>query len=232
MTIDWNEPITGAYCERLAPGLLGEPLNALSSLLVLAISLLAFLHVMRRHAVTPGVMALMGLAIAISVGSLLLHTFATRWAELADVLPIWGFVAVYGAFALRNSPRRLAGVPLALVLGITVFIAGLVLSLRGTHMVGDTVSGSTQYLPALLVAVAGGRMLWRERHPSLRLIAIAAGLFVLSFSFRSLDIPLCGMFPAGTHFLWHITNCLAFGVLLAAMIRYPASDGTADRPQV
>lgn len=224
MTIDLNAPITGAYCERVAPGLWGEPFNAMSSMLIVAVSVVAFILVMRRHSVSPRIMALMGLAVAIGIGSLLLHTVATRWAELADVLPIWAFVAFYGATALRNSPRRLAGLPLAPVVGVAVFVTGVALSMRGTHMIGDTVSGSTQYLPAVFVAAAAGRVLWREMHPSLRLIALSALLFALSFSFRSLDMPLCSVFPAGTHFLWHITNCIAFGVLLAAMIRYPASD--------
>lgn len=230
MTIDWNAPITGAYCERTDPGFWGEPLNATSSLLVVVVSLLAFIHVMRTRSVSPGLSALMVLAVAIGVGSFLWHTFATRWAELADVLPIWGFVALYGAAVLRNSLRPPFALPLAIVAGLLVFSAGMALSLRDTQMVGDTVSGSTQYLPALFVVLATGRAVWKEKHPSFRLILLAAALFVLSFVFRSLDLPLCSVFPTGTHFLWHVSNCLAFGVLLTALIRYPlGGDGVSQK---
>lgn len=231
MTIDWNAPITGAYCERTDPGFWGEPLNAASSLLVVVVSVIAFVHVLRSRSVSPGLIALMALAVAIGIGSFLWHTFATRWAELADVLPIWGFVALYGAAVLRNSLRPPFALPLAIAAGLLVFSAGMGLSLRDTQLVGDTVSGSTQYLPALFVVLATGRMVWNERPPSFRLIMLAAVLFVFSFIFRSLDLPLCSVFPMGTHFLWHVSNCLAFGVLLTALIRYPlAGKGTSENP--
>lgn len=227
MTSDWSAPITGAYCERTAPGLWGEPLNAGSSLLVVVVSLLALVHVLRTRSLSPGLIALMGLALAIGIGSFLWHTFATRWAELADVLPIWAFVALYGAAVLKNSMNTSVALPVAVIFGAIVFVAGLALSMRDTHMLGDTVSGSTQYLPALFVVFATGRMVWKERHPSFRLMAVAVALFAVSFAFRSLDMPLCSVVPFGTHFLWHVTNCLAFGVLLVALIRFPPGNGGA-----
>lgn len=231
MTIDWNAPITGAYCERTDPGFWGEPLNAASSLLVVVVSVITFVHVLRSRSVSPGLVALMALAVAIGIGSFLWHTFATRWAELADVLPIWGFVALYGAAVLRNSLRPPFALPLAIAAGLLVFSAGMGLSLRDTQMVDDTVSGSTQYLPALFVVLATGRMVWNEKPPSFRLILLAGVLFVFSFVFRSLDLPLCQVFPMGTHFLWHVSNCLAFGVLLTALIRYPLVGKAASAAQ-
>lgn len=186
---------------------------------------LALVHVLRSRSLSPGLIALMALALAIGIGSFLWHTFATRWAELADVLPIWAFVALYGAAVLKDSLRASYALPLAVAFGAMVFIAGLALSMRETHMLGDTVSGSTQYLPALFVVFAAGRVAWKERHPSFRLIAVSSALFALSFAFRSLDIPLCSTVPFGTHFLWHVTNCLAFGVLLAALIRFSPGNG-------
>ncbi|GEO83300.1 MULTISPECIES: ceramidase domain-containing protein [Alphaproteobacteria] len=221
MTIDWNTPITGTYCERAAPGFWGEPLNATSSLLVVVVSIIGMVHIVRTRNVTPGIMAFMALAVAIGTGSFLWHTFATRWAELTDVLPIWSFVALYGAAVIKDSLRPTISVPVSIATGFLVFGAGIALSMRETHMLGDTVSGSTQYLPALFVVFATGRLVWKERHPSLRLMGIAVGLFALSFLFRSLDLPLCDLMPTGTHFLWHVTNCLAFGVLLVALMRFP-----------
>ncbi|MBV2183726.1 MAG: ceramidase domain-containing protein [Rhizobium sp.] len=227
MTSDWTAPIAGAYCERTAPGFWGEPLNAGSSLLVIIVSLVALVYVLRTRSLSPGLIALMALALAIGIGSFLWHTFANRWAELADVLPIWAFVALYGAAVLKNSLNTAIGLPVAALFGAFVFFAGLALSMRETHMLGDTVSGSTQYLPALFVVFATGRMVWKERQPSFRLIVVAIALFALSFAFRSLDMPLCSAVPFGTHFLWHVTNCLAFGVLLAALIRFPPGNGKA-----
>ncbi|NML73496.1 ceramidase [Rhizobium sp. S-51] len=223
MTDNWTAPITGAYCERTGPEFWGEPLNSASSLLVVIVSITALVYVLRKRRVAPGILALMAMAVAIGIGSFLWHTFATRWAELADVLPIWGFVAVYGSAMIFSSVRAPVGPIVALAFGAVVFLTGVALSMSETHMLGDTVSGSTQYLPALFVVIATGRLLWRERHPSIRLIGLSVALFCLSFVFRSLDMPLCDVVPMGTHFLWHVTNCLAFAALLTALVRYPGS---------
>ena len=89
----WHEQIF-RYCERgLDPGFWAEPLNAVSNLaiLVVAVAMASRLNQLppdlphrRRAALT--IMLL--LVAAISVGSFLFHTLATRWAEIADVLQI------------------------------------------------------------------------------------------------------------------------------------------------
>ena len=49
---------------------------------------------------------------------------------------------------------------------------------------------------------------------------MASGLFAISLTFRSLDGPLCNVFPLGTHFMWHILNGVLLGWLLLTMIRH------------
>ena len=39
---------------------------------------------------------------------------------------------------------------------------------------------------------------------------LGGGLFLLALFFRSVDMWLCPVIPGGTHFLWHLTNCLVF----------------------
>ena len=73
------------YCERTAPGLWAEPLNALTNLafvvsaLLLGRILLAGEAGARRDPVS---WMFVGLVLVIGIGSGLFHTFARRWAML------------------------------------------------------------------------------------------------------------------------------------------------------
>ena len=74
---------------------------------------------------------------------------------------------------------------------------------------------SAGYLPVPLMIAAYALILARRAPATARGLAIGAGLLVLSLTFRSLDMPLCGATGGlGTHFLWHILNA----VMLAWMI--------------
>ena len=67
-------------------------------------------------------------------------------------------------------------------------------------------NGSLEYAPALIfVAILGLAHIKKASREKFGLIA-AAGLFLLSLTFRSIDETLCDMNPYGTHFIWHILN--------------------------
>jgi len=54
-----------------------------------------------------------------------------------------------------------------------------------------------------------------ERH----WVLAATLAFTISLVFRSLDLALCDLFPAGTHFVWHMMNGAMIGLLLQLYIR-------------
>jgi len=73
---------------------------------------------------------------------------------------------------------------------------------------------SASYAPVPLL-IAGYAWLMRTRAPdTARGLAIGAGLLVLSLTARTLDEPLCGALPMGTHFLWHILNAVMLGWMI------------------
>jgi hypothetical protein len=39
-------------------------------------------------------------------------------------------------------------------------------------------------------------------------LLLAAGVLLLSLTFRTLDLAICERFAVGTHFLWHLLNGL------------------------
>ena len=43
----------------------------------------------------------------------------------------------------------------------------------------------------------------------------------------SIDEALCGAFPLGTHFLWHILNGIMLGWMIEVYRRHMAADGGA-----
>jgi len=93
------------YCERGSdPSFWAEPLNAVSNAAFILAAIAAGISYTRRprNEPAPGVIALILLVFIIGIGSFLFHTFATRWAAMADVIPIGIFMLSYLGYALRS----------------------------------------------------------------------------------------------------------------------------------
>ena len=219
--MDWLAPVD-IYCERLGPGFWAEPVNALTNLAFLLAAAWGAMTARRRRIGHPVAWLLIGMAGLIGVGSFLFHTFATRWSELADTLPIWSFVAVFVIAAMRYvggmTPRRVARVAV-IVAGAAILTLVFLASGEGAAAAPDPLNGSGQYAPALIALVAFSVLTWRRGHPAAPWAFAATGVFVLSLAFRTLDRDLCGALPVGTHFLWHLLNGLMVGLLLQMFLR-------------
>lgn len=212
--MDWTAPVD-IYCERLGPGLWAEPLNAVSNIAFFIAAWVGWRATRRRDWRDR---LLVGLALAIGVGSTLFHTFAQRWAGAADVLPIMLFILVYLFFAFRRYFG--AGWPEAatLTLAFPFFGAGLQAAARAA--LPEAMAPSFGYLPAFVALVACGALLIRRRHPAGPLLLGAGAVFAASLTFRSLDMPLCEANPLGTHIFWHLLNGTLIGMLLVAWARW------------
>ncbi|HEX4871840.1 MAG TPA: hypothetical protein VFV27_05945 [Nevskiaceae bacterium] len=204
------------YCERLDPGFWAEPLNALSNAgFLLAAGLAA------RQRQSGGSMLLVAVLALIGLGSFLFHTLATRWALWADVLPILVFQLLFLALYLRGVravSTRHTGLALAGFLAAGVLIEWLPL---------PPMNGSEGYLPPLLVLLGLAPGHWRRGGAERAGLWLAAGLFAVSLTLRSLDQALCPLWPWGTHWAWHLLNALVLyrciRVIQAAAPRPPAT---------
>lgn len=224
-----------AYCERGRDATFwAEPLNAVSNfafLIAAALALRAWLA--RPQNERGGVeLALTALVAVIGIGSFLFHTFATRWASVADVAPIGIFMLYYLGYALR----RFVGLGLIWVLaGLALFIAALWFSETARCGDGPCLNGSLGYIPALVVLAGIGGWLAVQRHPAGRPILIGAAVFALSLSLRTIDRQFCpytvivASRPLGTHFLWHMLNATLLGILLLTAIKYGRTNSTGKR---
>lgn len=196
------------YCERLAPGLTGEPLNAISNLAffiaAFAIAKLAF----NQNKIPVEIWLLLGLTIAIGTGSTLFHTFATRWSNWLDIIPIFlfqlCFLWLYARRVIRMKPL-IAGVFL------TGFVFASLLSQQFIHVL----NGSLSYTPALLILGGLGIYHYQQQKQEALILLAATGVFFVALFFRTFDSTICPNFPFGTHFLWHLLN----GVVLYLSVR-------------
>ena len=199
------------YCERLGPGLLAEPLNALSNLAFLWVAVLAW----RQAGAHREQRLLAALLAAIGLGSLLFHLFATPLAQLCDVLPIALFQLTY----LYLYLRRVARLTPALSGG---WLLIYLVALAAASQTPALLNGSLAYAPAALALLMLGMVHVRLRG---RLDMLGAALlFLVSLSARTVDLMVCGRWPFGSHFLWHLFNAAMLYGLLRAYRRATRED--------
>jgi hypothetical protein len=224
------------YCERgHDPSFWAEPLNAVTNLAFIIAAMAATRDYLaatpeRR---TPAAALLVALTYVIGIGSFLFHVYATRWASLADQIPIALFMLAYFGFLLR----RFLGLHWILVIAglagffVTIRLAGSIQCSYGellpiTARTGARcLNGTASYIPALIALAASTLLLAVLRHPAWRLLALASVVFLASMTFRTLDIELCeltrfGGHLVGSHFMWHMLNALTLYLLLRAAIRH------------
>lgn len=209
-----------AYCERTGPEFWSEPLNAVTNAAFIVAGLAALAIAWRRGRLDPQIVYLSALIVIIGVGSFLFHTFATAWAAMLDTGPIALFILSWFAVAMH----RLAGLgwTRALLATLALLAAMLALGWALRPLLGPVLGSSTGYVPPLLGLLAVGAWLRLRDRPEDRAPAaavfLAAVVFALSLTFRTLDQPLCEAWPAGTHFLWHLLNAVVLGLTVLTLI--------------
>ncbi|MCB1518732.1 MAG: ceramidase domain-containing protein [Hyphomicrobiaceae bacterium] len=229
--MNWFEPMD-IYCERTDASFWAEPLNAWTNLSFIVAALVGLWLAVSMHRLTLANTVLIVLAASIGVGSFLFHTFANRWSDIADVVPIWTFVVIYVLISLRGFyhltwPRALRSFV------ITIAAVGLAFYLMPSSVDSNAsfLNGSEQYAPAIVALIIFGITLSVRKHPAASYIWAGLGIFIVSLAFRTFDNALCTALPFGTHFGWHIFNGLLIGTLLIAIIRHGVPPGreAADR---
>jgi hypothetical protein len=201
------------YCERLGPGLWAEPLNAVSNAAFLVAC--AVLLVRTRHRTLPIILGVVGLC------SLSFHTFANGFTAALDSLSILVFVLVavvlLARYGLGAGPGRAwPAAPAFLVFAVAVDV---LLGLAGRQY---TLGG---YLPALL-GLGGFAVALRSRP-----LGVAAVVFAVSLTLRTLDEPLCDQVPAGLHWAWHCLNAVVLYLVAVSVdkLRWAFGSPAPDR---
>jgi hypothetical protein len=196
------------YCERLAPGLIGEPLNTLSNVAFFVAAWLVARDARRLGAMRADIAVLAALTVVVGIGSIVFHMLATTWAKWLDLLPIFvfqlAFLWIYARRELRW--RAMTSAMLAAAFLVTALYA---------RQFEEPFNGSITYAPALITIFALGLHHRATHRGAPALLLIAAGVFTASLFLRTIDAAACTRFPLGTHFFWHLLN----GVVLYLAVR-------------
>ena len=200
------------YCERTAPGLMNEPLNALTNLAFLVAAVVIWQQLGKER--RPITVALTVVLFVIGLGSGLFHTFATRWAGISDVLPILAFILLY----IYGATRHILLMPVWMSLGATVLsfayapLATMAFSDLFPWLKGSAGYASVALLIVIYAVIARGKSVVTSQG-----LLIGAGLLAISIGFRTADYYVCGFVPFGTHFIWHILNAIMLGWMIRVL---------------
>lgn len=211
--MDWFRAVN-SYCERTDATYWSEPVNALSNAAFLVAALVSW-----RLAARAGDRAAQALALilaGIGLGSFLFHTHAQIWAVVADVVPIQVFILVYLALATVRffALPRWAG-----VLAAAAFVPASAGAARLIAAAFGPLNGSVGYVPVPVLILGYAGLLARRDPATARGLAAGAGLLAVSLVFRTVDAAVCGAFPLGTHFLWHLLNAVMLGWMIRVYVK-------------
>jgi hypothetical protein len=221
-----DQPID-IYCERTTAAWSAEPLNALSNFAFFIAAWAAWrLQKQRPNPALNGPIQALWIIIAVvGAGSLTFHTIATRWAEWADVIPILIFMILY-CWVILTVFFELAAW-LKILITLAFFAATFYLE---SDEFQNVLWGGAMYLPTLFFLMAAGAGIWRRDADAGKAFFVAALLFVLSFTFRTIDMPLCSRLPIGTHYFWHFFNAAVLFLLVRTLILHaPGGEEAARR---
>ena len=196
------------YCERVGPGLWGEPANLLTNLAFVAAAWAIWRDPARSTRVSG---ALAALAVCIALGSATFHATATPWARRLDELPIVLFEVVF----LWLYARRIVGLRAGT---IGAALAALVVLMAVAREQPDVINGSLAYVPPLLVAVGLGLYHLRTQPRRRWTIVAGAAVFAAAIAIRTFDLAVCPAMPIGTHFLWHLLVASALVLFVRGLV--------------
>jgi hypothetical protein len=189
------------YCERLGPGIIAEPINALTNLAFVVAAYAAWRLADQYRSMSVETGLLIGLMVAIGIGSGLFHTFATNWARVLDVLPILlfqiAYLWIYGSRIIMMKTVYLEGL-------VILFLIAAYFGRQFPHLL----NGSLIYLPAFIMLLGLGLYHYHHARVEPTLLLWATAVFSASLFLRSIDLAVCKYVPIGTHFFWHLFNGL------------------------
>jgi len=218
------------YCERTIEGVSGEPLNVVSNIAFLVVSLLLLKYFRQNFQgeflKNWDIATLIFLLFCMTLGSTLWHVYAVRWALYTDAIPILIFMNLF----LLSCLFRVLNIG---VVKMFLFFCAYQLFnyVIQSQFSMDTLNGSIFYLP-VFVFLVGILLFVRQYRPDLyQYYVISVVLFSVSLVLRTFDVSQCDNFPLGTHFLWHtlvsiMLYFLTMSLMLASII--DKSDNTQE----
>lgn len=217
-------------CEAIAGGVIGQPVNALSSLAYAAIGIWVLTRVRHTHPDRPWGPMIFGIALlSVSFGSVVFHGPMPGWALLAHDLSNAAavlFIVVYDLFVLR--PGWAPGMAVAGYF-VSVGALGILFAAVPTSSVPVTAAFVVAAVALEYLVYRADRRAGFAHRRTLVLygaigivLAVAATAYLLGQTGGELCDPNS---PFQLHGLWHVLTAVAFGLFASV-----AFDPDSHRP--
>ena len=204
------------YCENFSNiFLLAEPLNSITNISFFVAGFILLSLYKKRRLRDTYLLSLIILVFSVGIGSSVWHLTQSLVGEILDEIPILLFLLVYVILFLRRVIRwRWYYVLLST-------ISFLIASFLAPNIWKDEpLRTSGGYLPALVVLIVFTVLAFKRDRKLFKHLFLAATLFIASIIFRSLDFIVCGFFPLGVHFVWHILNGMVLFYVTRGLMYY------------
>ncbi len=204
-------------CERSSALWYAEPLNTISNLGFLYVAVMIYRYYHKHEDLERrwiwDIHALTFLTFIIGLNSIAFHMFPNPITELLDTIPIVMFIMIYFTSVLFRIGR------VNLFQGIICLVAFVGFSHMLVHQFPRALNDSIGYLSSMIALVVIAVYLHLKARPSSTHFMMAAIIGITSLFCRAIDRELCGMFPLGTHFLWHMLNATLLYILMKQIVR-------------
>ena len=195
------------YCERTNEQIFNEPVNAISNIFFIIVSL-SLIKILRRNQSNKIYYIQPILIFFIGIGSFLFHLKPNIITLYSDVIPIFLFSLSFIFFFNRDV------ININYLNNALLFLLFFFLFLFITPKINyEILNGSEFYFANYFFLTMYTIWLYLKKSDFFQLLLLGFIFFNLSILLRSLDNHICEYFSIGTHFLWHFLNAYLLKIL-------------------
>ena len=195
------------YCERTNNQIFNEPINAISNIFFIIVSISLF-KILRKNQSDKIYYVQPILIFLIGIGSFLFHLKPNLITLYSDIIPIFLFSLSF-IFLFNRNVINISNLNSALL-----FILFLTLLLFITPKLKyEILNGSEFYFANYFFLAMYTIWLYFKKSDFFQLLFLGFIFFNLSILLRSIDNHICNYLSIGTHFLWHFFNAYLLKIL-------------------
>ena len=195
------------YCERTNQQIFNEPVNAISNIFFIIVSL-SLIKILRKNQSNKIYYIQPILIFFIGIGSFLFHLKPNIITLYSDVIPIFLFSLSF-IFLFNRDVININYLNNALLF-LLFFFLFLFITPKLNY---EILNGSEFYFANYFFLTMYTIWLYLKKSDFFQLLLLGFIFFNLSILLRSLDNHICEYFSIGTHFLWHFLNAYLLKIL-------------------
>ena len=195
------------YCERTNEQIFNEPVNAISNIFFIIVSL-SLIKILRKNQSNKIYYIQPILIFFIGIGSFLFHLNPNMITLYLDVIPIFLFSLSF-IFFFNRDVININNLNNALLF-LLFFFLFLFITPKLNY---EILNGSEFYFANYFFLTMYTIWLYLKKSDFFQLLLLGFIFFNLSILLRSLDNHICEYFSIGTHFLWHFLNAYLLKIL-------------------